>query len=350
MKKQASYKFGEEDMINIEKKGGGWALKYTSDKADSEGPETITGAITNLAQESFRGVTRIGSILSESAVENMTKTGEALAKYGLFAVGKSIDLTINNTIGSEIDNKTVQEVSELAMQKLKKVIDVLVDMSKDPEMKELLKKVGKTIGELLQNVLETAREPLKQATVKAIDIGRDVGSESLAGATSFAVDMTSVVASEIPVLGGLVDLTIALGRAFNSGMKAFKKGSGNAIQVATIMNTLISEIIPKIDTGVNDGIEIKNKLMSISQRIIGMVNGTSNTIKDLSKGVRSNIDDVVKDKSDSVENSSVGGAGVGKKRNGRKRNDDIIEFMVHMTRKKRGGRKSMLGKTKRRRR
>jgi len=344
MKKQANYKFGEDDMINIGKKGGGWALKYTSDKADNEGPETITGAITNLAQESFRGVTRIGSILGEGAVENMTKTGEALAKYGLFAIGKSMDLTINNTIGSEIDNKTVEEVAEIAMKKLNKVIDVLVDMAKDPEMKELLKKVGKTIGELLQNVLETAREPLKQATVKAIDIGKDVGTESLAGATSFAVDMTSVVASEIPVLGGLVDLTIALGRAFNSGMKAFKKGSGNAIEVATIANKLISEIIPKIDTSVDDGIEIKNKLTSISQRFVGMINGTSNTVEDLSKSVRSNIDDVVKNQPDS--NKSVGGK---KKQNNRKK-DDIIEFMVHMTRKKRGGRKNMKRQTKGRKR
>jgi hypothetical protein len=337
MKKSKSKEnfFQENDIINVNQNGGSeqgrWEVGINYIKPENEqgekGPDSIFGALKNLAQQTIQGATRIGNVIGEGAIEQVNKSGEALTKYGLFVVGKAVDTSIDTTLGDDIDNKSIEEMTQEATKKLQKVITILSDMAKDPEMKALLRKVGKIIGDLMKNTLETAREPLKKATVTAIDIGKDVGHETLAGATRFAVDMVSVVASEIPVLGGVVDLTIAIGRAFNSGMTAFKKGTGNTIMVAEIANKLISEVLPKIDTAVDDGIETKRKLQSISNRFINMINGTSNSVENVSTGIKDAAENIVK------ENKNQAG---GSKSSHHK---DIIVHMFNSTRKGKRNRK-----------
>jgi hypothetical protein len=324
--------FRENELISFHQNGGGWSLKYNTDEEDTKGPESISGALYNLAQESAQGVTRIGSVIGESAIENMSRTGEAVTKVGLLAVDKYMDWTIDATLGNEINNKTIEE----------KLADTAAEVAKDPEAKKAMKQTGKVIGDLMVNVIDTARAPLKQATGRAIDIANDVGGETLSGATKFSVDMVSVVASEIPVLGGIVDLTIAVGRAFNSGMKAFRKGTGNAIEVGEIMNKLISEIIPKIDTSVDSGIEVKHTLEGITKRITASINSTSNAINDVSTGVRSNIDDIAKNKeADKDSNKQQGG-----RRRKQVKGDDIIDSIFKLTKKRRVRRAKKTRRTK----
>ena len=323
--------FQDNELIRFPQSGGGWSLKYNTEEEHTKGPESISGALYNLAQESAQGVTRIGSVIGESAIENMSRTGEAVTKAGLLAADKYMDWTIDATLGNEINNKTIEEMVEISVSKVKKLADTAAEVAKDPEAKKAMKQTGKVIGDLMVNVINTARAPLKQATGRAIDIVNDVGGETLSGATKFSVDMVSVVASEIPVLGGIVDLTIAVGRAFNSGMKAFRKGTGNAIEVGEIMNKLISEIIPKIDTSVDSGIEVKHTLEGITKRITGSINSTSNAINDVSSGVRSNIDEVAKNKEAVKDNNNQQGGRRRKKVKG----DDIIDSIFKLTKKRR---------------
>lgn len=339
MKKSKEKFFEENDIINVNQRGGSneedqgnkghweFGIKYIKPKNDKgeTGPDTIFGALKNLAQQTFKGATRIGNVIGEGAIEQVNKTGEALTKYGLFVVGKALDTSIDTTLGNDINNKSIEEITQEAIKKMQRVTDILGQMAKDPEVKELLRKVGQIIGDLLKNTLETAREPLKKATVTAIDIGKDVGHETLGGITRFAVDMVSVVTSEVPVLGGIVDLAIAIGRAFNSGMAAFKQGTGNTIMVAEIANKLISEVLPKIDTAVDDGIETKRKLQSISNRFVNMINGTSSSVENVSSGIKDATEDIVK--------PTKGG---GKKAS---QNKDIIVHMFNSTYKRKRNRK-----------
>ena len=316
MKKSKNKIFRNNELLNI-KHGGGWTIKYHSDNKDVEGPDSIFGALTNLANQTYKGTVRVGSVLGEGAVEQFNKSAEAFAKYGLYAVGTAVDWSIYSTVGSDIDNKSMGELTQTSISKLQKLVSIMSEMAKDPELRELLRKVGKIIGDLLEQTLETARVPLKNATVKAIDLSRDIGKESVAGMTSFAVDMVSVAASEVPVLGGVVDMTIAIGRAFNSGAAAFKKGTSNSIMIIEIMNKLISEILPKIDVSVDEGIEAKRKLQTITKRFVDMINGSSNSINDVSTGISNNVRDI------------------SKQRGGKKKRKDIIVQMFNSTYKKR---------------
>lgn len=328
--------FRQNELIHFPQSGGGWSLKYNTDEEATKGPESISGALYNLAQESAQGVTRIGSVIGESAVENISKSGEAVTKMGLLAAGKYMDWTIDSTLGDEINNKTVEEMVEISVKKIKKLADTAAEVAKDPEAKKALKLTGKVVGDLMLNVIDTAREPLKQATGRAIDIANDVGGETLAGATKFSIDMVSVITSEVPVLGGIVDLTIAIGRAFNSGMKAVRKGTGNAIEVSEIMNKLISEILPKINTSVDSGIEVKQSLEGIVKRITGSINTTSNVINDVSSGVRNNIDDVAKNQEDNNNNDNSNNQVGGRRRRKKvKKEDDIIDSIFKLTKKRR---------------
>lgn len=265
--------FHKDEFIFSSKMKGG-----ANTDTDKE-PQTITGAITGLAQEATKGVTRIGDVVVKGAITNTSNMGEAVAKTTVATIGKYVDGAVSSLISDDIKDKSVAELSKLSIAKLKKLVEVGSEIAKDPEAKEILREVGKVLGDLIQNMMETAREPLKKASTTALDIGRDVGGETLSGATKFGVDMVSVIVSEIPFVGGIADLFIAIGRAFNSMMKASKLGTQNSFMVIDIINKLIAEILPKINTSVDSGIKIKHKLGGITKRIVTTLNKATKSIR-----------------------------------------------------------------------
>lgn len=270
--------FHKDEFIFSSKMKGGADPDDDNNNSDKE-PQTITGAITGLAQEATKGVTRIGDVVVKGAITNTSNIGEAVAKTTVATIGKYVDGAVSSLLTDDIKDKTVAELSKISIAKLEKLVEIGSQVAKDPEAQEILREVGKVFGDLIQNVMETAREPLRKASTTALDIGRDVGGETLSGATKFGVDMVSVIVAEIPVVGGIVDLFIAIGRAFNSMMKASKLGTQNSFMVVDIVNKLIAEILPKINTSVDSGIDIKHKLSGITDRIVSTLNGATKSIQ-----------------------------------------------------------------------
>lgn len=298
--------FEDKDMINFKKFN--YENKFIGGQIGSsspEGPQSVIGATANLLKEMTMGVVRIANVLTTNTIKNANNTGEAFAKMSAYTIGtyvdNSLEFMLNATMGNEFSNKSIQELSQISIDKMKKLTEVSREIVKDPKAQEIFREIGVLIGDVLENVMMTAREPLKKVTVTAITMGREVGGETLSGITKFGVDMVSVLLSEIPVVGGVVDLTIAVGRAFNASMKAFKDGTRNSIMMMNIMNKLISDILPPIDLFVTKGLVTKNKLSGFAKKVVDTMNSTSNSISSTKVGGKKNkkkkhdiIDDILR--------------------------------------------------------
>ena len=196
------------------------------------------------AKEIISNINKSPSMNSSSQISNSGLMSEA-TRIGKIALqtGVKISESMINTIlnfvldstGNEsIVDKSWQELSPELNKKLILLAGVLKEMSDNPATKEAIKEAAKTTAVNAVEIMKVIQPDINKVTDQAVDMVNEVASKSVQGMASTSVSVAQAFLAEIPIIGGILDLMIAIGKGFNALMRVFKifvsRSSGMVVQ------------------------------------------------------------------------------------------------------------------------
>lgn len=137
--------------------------------------------------------------------------GDKLVKVILSLINTGVDLGIDLTLGPGVTEKNVGDLKNEILNKLV----IVKELAKDPLIQE---KVGEASKELVTLGLETIEEvekPLNDIVDRLLEMISETTNKTVKGTLETARGVAQSALAEIPVVGGLVDLILTAGVAFN---------------------------------------------------------------------------------------------------------------------------------------
>jgi hypothetical protein len=211
-----------------------------------------------------------GSVESEywKGVSKVKDMGVISAKTGIKwteqFINKMIDLALDASGDKKILNTPLSELSPELNKKLLLLAGVLKELSKNPATKEAIKEIAQSIGVAMIEIMEEIKPDLDKVTDEAIELIDQVAVKSMRGATATGLSVTQAFLAEIPYVGGVLDLLLAIGKGFNSFMEVFKtfsdKGGKYAVSNAKMVKNTETTVKKNID-------RIKNAVVSAQETL-----------------------------------------------------------------------------------
>ena len=203
----------------VEKVGGlykGGALSQTTDdKQEQEDDSLTTSSLVDSAK----------SIGSETA-SHIKDIGIASVKTGIQwsgdFVNNMIELGMALTGEAQILNTPVDELSPELNKKILLLAGLLKEVSENPATREAVKEIAQAIAITIIEILDEIRPAVNEVTDKTLEMLDEVSMKSVRGATSTGISVAQAFIAEIPWVGGIIDLMIAMGKGFNVLMEAFQ--------------------------------------------------------------------------------------------------------------------------------
>jgi hypothetical protein len=179
-------------------------------------------------------------------------------------INKMIDLALDASGDKKILNTPLSELSPELNKKLLLLAGVLKELSKNPATKEAIKEIAQSIGVAMIEIMEEIKPDLDKVTDEAIELIDQVAVKSMRGATATGLSVTQAFLAEIPYVGGVLDLLLAIGKGFNSFMEVFKtfsdKGGKYAVSNAKMVKNTETTVKKNID-------RIKNAVVSAQETL-----------------------------------------------------------------------------------
>ena len=225
---------------------------------------------------------------SAGASANSSSLGEAASDYAGELFSKAKDVTVaglktgiqwyGNTLSNLIDmamemtgEKKILDtpINQLSPDLNKKVLllaGVLKELSTNPATKQAVKEIAQAIAVTIVEILKEIQPQVNKVTDQATEMLEQVAEKMVSGATGTGVTVAQAFISEIPLVGGVINLMIAIAKGFNTLMMTFKvfmdKSSPMMITAAhTIKNT-------------------EDTALEGKKRVMGAVNNAANIMKD----------------------------------------------------------------------
>jgi Skp family chaperone for outer membrane proteins len=146
-------------------------------------------------------------------------------KTAAFAADKAASLAI--PLVEKASTMLLGDPSMPQGDRVKKLVGVLKDdaamvsaVATDPDVKKQLGDISKSTGEAVSTMIEVAKPGLEDLEDEVAETLEEVAEKSAVAGINTGLNVTEAVVAEIPVVGGLMDLGIAAGRAFTSGSAA----------------------------------------------------------------------------------------------------------------------------------
>ena len=216
----------------VEKVGGlykGGALSQTTDNG-----VTDNGATNN---ETTYDKQEDDSLTTSSLVDSAKSIGSETASHikdiGIASVKTGIQWSgnfVNNMIElgmaltgeAQILNTPVDELSPELNKKILLLAGLLKEVSENPATREAVKEIAQAIAITIIEILDEIRPAVNEVTDKTLEMLDEVSMKSVRGATSTGISVAQAFIAEIPWVGGIIDMMIAIGKGFNVLMEAFK--------------------------------------------------------------------------------------------------------------------------------
>ena len=240
---------------------GGSKGASTGGNAKAEEVTKLADNLTKLIRQSKEIIHNINksSKLNSSSESGIMSSGlsEAMrmGKIAFFTGLKMTESMVNNILNFVLDstgnediiNKPWQELSPELNKKLILLAGVLKEMSENPATKEAIKEAAKTIAVNTVELMEVIEPDINKVTDQAVHMINDVASKSAHGMASTGVSVAQAFIAEIPVVGGILDLMIAIGKGFNALMKVFKVFVSNFSDITVQGAETVAKIKDKVD-------------------------------------------------------------------------------------------------------
>jgi hypothetical protein len=211
-------------------------------------------------------------VQSTTVPESIGNLGFEAAKIplilGIEGLNKGVELLVPG-----IDDMSFEERKEILKKKLEKITEAMVELAKDPEMQELMRKSGNAFGTLAKELVEAAEQPVLEIVEQNEEFAEKILVQTAKSLTSTAVKMLMAIVAEVPGLGGVVDLGVAFGTAFNGVAKNIEITADNLVKFIEIMNKLTGGVLDPIDTGIDNYLNIRKDFISITDRLTNTLQG-----------------------------------------------------------------------------
>jgi|GEM_PF-4560495 len=203
--------------------------------ANAVGAET---ADTSLGEE--------GKQLAMKTLHVMKDIGEFGLKMGIKWYGdvmvKLVDTVMDLTGEEDILNTPIDKLSPELNKKILVLAGVLKGVSTNPVTKQAVKEIAQSVAITMIEVLKEIRPEVNKVADQGTEMLEEVSEKFVTGATGTGISVIQAFLAEIPWVGGIIDLFIAIGKGFNTLAKTYKvfvdkSGKMVVTSAQTIKNT-----------------------------------------------------------------------------------------------------------------
>ena len=198
-----------------------------------------------LSKRTRKGETWFSHMLG-SYLDLVWYLSKSFIKAGSYAYKEAVIYSIDYTFGKDITSMTLEELTQEVKEKLIKSAKLAAIISEDAEAMEDLRNTGKLSAEIFGNVLLAMEEPLQDATNEALDLLETICLNLAKAGVDISIGILGAIFGAIPFLGGLVNLMIASGYAFNSATRVVTDSSKGLGKVGEIMGASTGKIADSI--------------------------------------------------------------------------------------------------------
>jgi hypothetical protein len=236
------------------------------------GPEQgAVGANANANANAETDDTTLGEEGKQLAMKTlyvMKDIGEFGLKMGIKWSGdimvKLVDAVMELTGEEDILNTPIDKLSPELNKKILVLAGVLKGVSTNPVTKQAVKEIAQSVAVTMIEVLKEIRPEVNKVADQGIEMLEEVSEKFVTGATGTGISIIQAFLAEIPFVGGIIDLFIAIGKGFNTLAKTYKvfvdkSGKMVVTSAQTIKNT-------------------EDTAMKGKDRIMGAVENVTNTI------------------------------------------------------------------------
>jgi hypothetical protein len=155
---------------------------------------------------------------------------------------KLVDTVMELTGEEDILNTPIDKLSPELNKKILVLAGVLKGVSTNPVTKQAVKEIAQSVAITMIEVLKEIRPEVNKVADQGTEMLEEVSEKFVAGATGTGISVIQAFLAEIPFVGGMIDLFIAIGKGFNTlarTYKVFVDKSGKMVVTSaqTIKNT-----------------------------------------------------------------------------------------------------------------
>lgn len=241
----------ERQQIEIDPLYNAVKINTSNDLSDSHGIfSTLTNVTHNVTDTLYDATEMSKDVLFNYSQDFLTKS----IKYTTITV-----LTIFMLAQEEIQNTSLEMISKVVNKKIAIYSSYLEKLSNDPEHVKAIKELSAVITDIIGEVVQAIEPSLLDLIKKIEDASKNVSGEAADGIVRTGTSLLQSILAEIPGLGGIIDLIITGGVAFNSYMKFAKISANEGDAIVDDFKQIASEVKAIVDKKKNDITNALNK-------------------------------------------------------------------------------------------
>ena len=198
-----------------------------------------------LSRKTRKGETWFSHMLG-SYLDLVWYLSKSFIKAGSYAYKEAVIYSIDYTFGKDITSMSLEELTAEVKDKLIKSAKLAAIISEDKDAMQDLRDTGKLSAEIFGNVLLAMEDPLQDATNEALDLLETICLNLAKAGVDISIGILGAILGAIPFLGGLINLIIASGYAFNSATRVVTDSSKGLGKVGEIMGASTEKIADAI--------------------------------------------------------------------------------------------------------
>lgn len=193
--------------------------------------------------------------------------GDKLVKIILSLMNTGIDLGIDMTLGSNITEKTITELKNELLNKL----GIIKELAKDPLIQEKVGEATKDIVALGLKTVEDVEAPLNEIIDRLLEMISETTNKTIRGSLETARGVAQSALAEVPILGGLIDIALTAGIAFNRFGDFIFTTTDNVLEsterIGTVVNSISDKAQQAYKTYSNTRDDIENRIKDVKNTV-----------------------------------------------------------------------------------
>jgi hypothetical protein len=184
--------------------------------------------------------------LLEATINGASELSTVLVQKGVLVGSEAmtgiINFILKSTTGDALLGEGGKAGRENINQRILLLTAVLQQLANDPLARKAIQDLSKEVTQETLEIIDITKPDIDKIVAEILTLINDVAAKSAAGLTSTVINVAMSVLGEIPFIGGLIDLTISIGRGFNALMKVTNvfvtKSSNATVQMAELRNKI----------------------------------------------------------------------------------------------------------------
>lgn len=172
---------------------------------------------------------------------NNEQIGDKLVNIILSLLNHGVDFGVNMTLGSDVTKKST---TDLKGDLLKKLI-LIRELAKDPIIQEKVGEATQQVVQLSLKTIEDVQQPLNDIVERLLEMIAETTNKTVKGSLETARGVATSAIAEVPVVGGLVDLALTAGIAFNRLGDFVSSTTSNALEITKQLSNIEKDVSVK---------------------------------------------------------------------------------------------------------